>query len=67
LNCLQGGLPIFSGGLWNVLEDDPSTSHVLVLDQLFGVAVLLFRQLVEEVGEAVKGDVVTIEVGGLES
>ena len=47
------------------LEDDPAASHVLVLDKARRVLPLLVRHLVEELGEAVQGDVVTVEVGGL--
>lgn len=64
---VEGTLPVLSRGLGDVLEDNPATSHVLVLHQVPGMLVLLLRHLLEEVGEAMEGDIIAVEVGRLKS
>jgi len=65
LASIQGALPVLGGGLGDVLEDNPASAHVLVLHQVPGMLALLLRHLLEEVGEAVEGDVIAVEVGRL--
>ena len=50
----------------NYPEDNGSSPHVLVLDQLECMLPLLVGVLAEELGEAGEGDVVTAEVRGLQ-
>ena len=65
LDSIEGALPVVGRGLRDVQEDDPCSSHVLVLHEVPGVLVLLLGHLLEEVGEAVQGDVVTVKVCSL--
>ena len=46
-------------------QDNASTTQVLVLDELLGVLVLLLGGLLEELGEAFQGNIVTIVVSSL--
>jgi len=57
-------VPVVCLGLGDVLEDDASAPHVLVLDELLGVLTLLVRVLPEPLGEPVQGNVVAVKVGG---
>ena len=65
LYSCQRGSPVVTLGLGNVLKDDPSASHVLVLDEFEGVSSLLLRGLLEPLGESGQGNVVAIKVGCL--
>ena len=47
------------------LKDDPSSSHVLVVDEFHGVVSLLCGVGAEPFGETRQGNVVTIKVGCL--
>merc|ERR1719221_2009381 len=62
LHGLQGSPPLHGGGLGDVLEDNSSSSSVLVLDELLGVVSLLVGVLLEEGVEAAVGDVIPVEV-----
>merc|ERR1712203_1195684 len=50
--------PVISLGLCNILEDNASTSHVLVLDELHGMVALFFRVGLEPLGKARKGNII---------
>jgi len=63
LDGVEGRGPLVGLGLSDVLEDDTSAPHVLVLDELHGVIALLVGVLTEPLGEAVQGHVVAVEVG----
>ena len=65
LDGAESRVPVVSFGLGDVLEDDASAPHVLVLGELLGVLTLLVRVLPESLGEPMEGDVVTVKVGGL--
>ena len=66
LDGIQGGIVLHPVGLVHVLEDDPPSPHVLVLDESHAVVALLVRAGLEELGEPGQGDVVTVAPGGLE-
>ncbi len=67
LDRAQGASPLAGDGLGDVLEDDPAASLVLVLDQVVGVLALLLGLLGKVLGKTVKGLVVAVEKGGLET
>ena len=57
--------PVIALSLGNILEDNASTSHVLVLDELHGMLTLLFGVCLKPLGKSRKGNVVTVKVSSL--
>merc|ERR1719436_495163 len=62
LHGLQRSTPLHCGRLSDVLEDNLPSSSVLILDELLAVIPLLVGVLLEEGGEALVGDVISVEV-----
>lgn len=55
--------------LWtysNGLKQNPSPSHVLVLQELLSLLPLLHRTLQEKTGEARQGDIIPVKIHPLE-
>ena len=61
LNSSQGSLPVVCCWLWNILEDNSSTPHVLILDEVAGVFAFLLRLFTEELGKSGKCHVITVK------
>ena len=57
--------PVIGLSLGNILEDNASTAHVLVLDELHGMIALLFGVCLKPLGKSRKGNVVTVKVSSL--
>jgi len=62
LHGLQTSAPLISLRLLNVLEHDAASALILKLHQDLSVFTFFFAGLVEELGEAGQGDVITVEV-----
>jgi hypothetical protein len=66
LERFETASPLVLLRLLHILQDHPAAASVLILHEHHGVLALLLRLLLEPLGDVGQGDVVSVEVEGLE-
>merc|ERR1719150_3011408 len=62
LDSVQSRIPFLSNGFFNILENNTSSTHVLIRNQFLSVFTFLCRVVSETLGKSFEGDIITIKI-----